>query len=255
MQGWFSPEDRLLFTLSLNEFDVPVFAMGLWDSHPEGRIGRIMDRSVRTQRKFLLQYFLNFCPTRCMIHETAVQFSQTIDPAVLLTRYMDNNYIALLNIPPATDDALRTFFCLFHSTLYDIPMKWEPDGSTVTWCEACLSTQGDLLLNRVPAHTDLKCPTMCPMWTRWPDRWSPGCPIILQSFVPALVLKSITLCSSAVTRERNLQAVVQGCGYKRYPWKWWWLRLRVKLCDHNLQHTVPLHRARLWYRQGQFLGG
>ena len=50
---------------------------------------------------------------------------ETTDPAVLLTRYMDNNYIALLNIPPATEDALRTFFCLFHSTVYDILLSVE----------------------------------------------------------------------------------------------------------------------------------
>ena len=173
MQGWFSPEDRLLFTLSLDDLDVPVFAMGLWDSRPEGREGKIIDRSVRTQRKFLLQYFLNFCPIHCMIQETTVQCPQTTDLAVLLTRYMDNTYIALLNIPPATEDALRTFFRLFHSTVYDIPMKWEPDGSTGTWCEACLTTQGDLLLKGVPTQSNPHYPTMCPMWTRWRDRWSP----------------------------------------------------------------------------------
>ena len=152
MQGWFSPEDRLLFTLTLDDLDVPVFAMGLWDSHPEGRVGKIIDRSLRTQRKFLLQ-------------ETTVQSPETTDPAVLLTRYMDNNYIALLNIPPATEDTLHTFFCLFHSTVYDIPMKWEPDGSTVTWCEACLTTQGDLLLKGVPTQSNPHYPTVCPMWT------------------------------------------------------------------------------------------
>ena len=119
---------------------------------------------------------------------------------------MDNNYIALLNSlrPPATDDALRSFFCLFHSTVYDVPMEWELDGSTVTWSEACLSTQGGLLVKGVPTQTNPQYPTMCPMWTRWPDRWSPRCPIVLQSFSPALVFRSITSCSSAVPRERNL---------------------------------------------------
>ena len=221
MQGLFSPEERLLFTLTLGEVQVLVFAMGLWDSHPEGRVGKIIDRSVCTQRKFLLQYFLNFRPIHCMIQETTVHNPETIDPSVLLTRYMDNNYIAVLNIPPGTVDALRTFFCLFHSTLYDIPMKWEPDGSAVTWCEGCLTTQGDLLLKGVPAHSNPHCPAVCPMWTRWPDRWSPGCRVVLQSFIPALVLKSITLCSSAVTRDRDLQTVIQAYGYKGYPWKWW----------------------------------
>ena len=67
MQGLFSPKDRLLFTLSLGDLDVPVFAMDLWVSHPKGRVGKIIDQSVRTQRKFLLQYFLNFRRLHYMI--------------------------------------------------------------------------------------------------------------------------------------------------------------------------------------------
>ena len=66
MQGWFSREERLLFTLSFDSLHIPVYAMGLWDSHPEGRVGKIIDRSVRMQRRFLLQFFLNFRPTQCM---------------------------------------------------------------------------------------------------------------------------------------------------------------------------------------------
>ena len=179
-------------------------------------------------------------------------------------------FLKLLNLPfcsrgvwitiillcsPAAMQPLCMFFNLFHSTVYDIPMKWELDGDSVTWCESCLSTNSDLVLKGVPILIDAMCPVQCPIWTRWPDRWSPGCPMVLQSMLPALVLKSITLCSSAVTRERNLQTVIQGCGYKGYPWRWWWLRCRVKLSNHNLQHILPSYRAKLWYQQGQSLGG
>ena len=67
MQGLFIFQESTLFTLSLGDLDVPVFAMGLWVSHPEGRVSKIIDRWVRTQRKFLLQYFLKFRPIHCMI--------------------------------------------------------------------------------------------------------------------------------------------------------------------------------------------
>ena len=43
MQGWFQPENELLFTLQFPEIDIPVVALGLWDSHPEGRVGKIID--------------------------------------------------------------------------------------------------------------------------------------------------------------------------------------------------------------------
>ena len=70
-------------------------------------MGKIIDRSVRTRRRVLLQYLLNFRPTQCMIHETEVHFPETTELAVLLTRYMDNNYIALLNMPLAAMHPLR----------------------------------------------------------------------------------------------------------------------------------------------------
>ena len=44
---------------------------------------------------------------------------------------MDNNNTAMLNVPDALHDALRIFFFIFHSTIYQIPMKWEPSSFSV----------------------------------------------------------------------------------------------------------------------------
>ena len=37
MRGWFHPEKRLLFQVTFQDVCVQFTAMGLWDSHPEGR--------------------------------------------------------------------------------------------------------------------------------------------------------------------------------------------------------------------------
>ena len=52
-------------------------------------------------------------------------------------------------------------------------------------------------------------------------------------------------------KEQDNQLLAERCGYQGYPWKWWWLRLRVKLSGNNLPHTVPLHacgtiKVNLW---------
>ena len=55
IKGWFALEERLLLTFSFDQCHIPVFAkMGLWDSHPEGKVGKIVNMSVQSQRDFLL---------------------------------------------------------------------------------------------------------------------------------------------------------------------------------------------------------
>ena len=60
MRGWKShpanPEKRLLCQITIQEVCVKCTAMGLWDSHPEGRVGQIVQRSPQAQHAFLRNY-------------------------------------------------------------------------------------------------------------------------------------------------------------------------------------------------------
>ena len=167
---------------------------------------------------------------------------------------MDNNYIGVINVSACHLDAVRTFLASFYSVLYDLPMKWEPEGETISWCEASLSTDSSLTLKGVP-HTPLGPDDVCEMWHRWPNRWSPNCRVVLQSMLPSLIRKSIIFCSSPGERLLNLEAVVQGCGFKSYPWAWWWMPLRVRLKDLGLLTYVPMHLVKIWYNKGVSKGG
>ena len=172
----------------------------------------------------------------------------------ILSRYMDNNYVCLFNVPEDSIDAVRELLKRFFATIYCIPMKWEPEGPSVTWCEGSLSTAGSLVLKGVP-HSPLSPQDICAMWARWPDRWSPNCPLVLQSMLPSIVNKALVLCSAPFFRVLNIQALVQGCGFKSYPWAWWWITLRVRLRTLGLVSEIQIHRVRMWYNEGQQKAG
>ena len=57
MDGWFSQDRHLLFRAQFESFCLPFYAPGLWDSHLEGRVGKIIDTSLAKQRPFLASYF------------------------------------------------------------------------------------------------------------------------------------------------------------------------------------------------------
>ena len=58
MQGWFQLDAKTVFSVTFGDARViPFQAMNLWDSHPSGRVGKIVDHSVHRQRQFVLNYF------------------------------------------------------------------------------------------------------------------------------------------------------------------------------------------------------
>ena len=69
--------------------------------------------------------------------------------------------IAVHNAPPPDIlPAVRSFLKLFYSHMYGIPMKWEPDGDSITWCEGSPSNKGSLVLKGVP-HQPLLPDSIC----------------------------------------------------------------------------------------------
>ena len=136
MRGWFHPDKRLLFQVTFGDTQVNFTAMALWDSHPEGRVGQIIQRSPRTQHAFLRNYFLQFEVIGCQLAEVGVQSSTVDRPKVMQTRYMDNAYASLGKVPTHIHTPLARFLEIFHQTIYDIQMMWETIGVTADW-EPC----------------------------------------------------------------------------------------------------------------------
>ena len=163
--------------------------------------------------------------------------------------------MALGNIPTYIHTQLALFVEILHQAIYDIPMKWETTGVTADWCDTRLLTEPcfDMCIKGVPI-----CHGMGPavrLWQRWPDPWSPNCPSVLQSMIPALTHKTFQLHGSLRSLEANVRCIIQGCGFKKYRWGWWWMHIRVRFKARNLLHVIPLHTVKLWYDQGRQWAG
>ena len=157
---------------------------------------------------------------------------------MLFTRYMDNTYVGFCNVPESLLLAVRHFVEIFQHILYELPFKGEPESQFLNWgkCSVmCIDTLF-LTMKRVPPVEPFFNPEM---WESWPERWSPNCPLVLQSMIPALVHRALQLCNSTRCRGHNIRGLVLGFGYKHYKWEWSYMpptcRLRAlhleSLCD------------------------
>ena len=227
MSSWFEPSWKHVGTLCVQGIHVELRALALWDSHPKGRLGHIIQSAPRRQHFFLRNYFLHVDPIKCIVAETShTQDRLSIEPAILLTRYMDNTYVGFCNIPHRVLGVARQFLVHLQQELYQVPLKWEPEGQFLSWGECCVSCMPTLSLTLKGSRKDFFDPSV---WDRWPDRWSPSCALVLQSMVPALVLKSIMFALCRANQSLNVEGVVTGFGYKGYQWSWWYMPLKCQL--------------------------
>ena len=97
-------------------------------------------------------YFANLHVTRCMLANMHGRTTTNADLAVLLTRYMDNMYQVVCNVPAHMHARLKHFLEIFQHVLYDMKMKWELDDLSVDWCAARLHSTPtlDLTIKGVP---------------------------------------------------------------------------------------------------------
>ena len=174
---------------------------------------------------------------------------------MLQIRYMDNAHLTLCNVPTHTHKQVLKFVEILHQTVYNIKMKWETTGVHTDWCDARLSSlpRPNLTVKGVPC-TPCSTPATS-LWDRWPDRWSPNCPTVLGSMIPALTGKSMTLAGDRHAISCNVRTIVQGCGYKHYQWKWWWQHIRVRFKSRGLVDLIPLSKVKEWYTQGRTWAG
>ena len=83
---------------------------------------------------------MNVDPMRRMLVETAnMPASMYNDPAIVLTRYMDNTYIAFCNMPAHLLGVSQQFLVQLQAELYQVPFKWEPEGQFLHWGECRVS--------------------------------------------------------------------------------------------------------------------
>ena len=168
---------------------------------------------------------------------------------MLFTRYMDNTYLGFCKVPESLLPAVRHFVEIFQHILYEVPFKWEPESQFLNWgeCSVMCTDTLSLTMKGVPPVEPFFNPEM---WDRWPDRWSPNCPLVLQSMIPALVHKALQLCNSTQCRGHNIRGLVLGFGYKHYKWEWWYMPLTCRLRALHLESLCDYHSLKAWALEG-----
>ena len=105
MRGWFDQQQKILGWVQLGDVSFALQVLGLWDSFPSGRFGHIIAAAPKRARPLLTAHFDTLNPRDVMLAETTFPKSCLPHPApetqagptVLLSRFMDNNYIGYVN--------------------------------------------------------------------------------------------------------------------------------------------------------------
>ena len=138
----------------------------------------------KAQHEFLMGYFSSVIPSKCMAAELKglAPKKTVLSPmgpdrgVVLLSRYVYNIYITVVDVPFHVLFHLVRFLDIFFSALYKLPLKCEssPEGY-VTWCEASIHMIDDgptLLMKEVkwqPLDRALPLVGDFQLWDKWVD--------------------------------------------------------------------------------------
>ena len=264
MCGWFDQQQKTLGWVQLGDTKFELQLLGLWDSYPSGRFGHIITAAPKRVRPLLTAHFKTMNPREVMLAETSffqgclpdLPPIEQAGPTVLLSRFMDNNYIGYVNFESATmRQQVVLFSQVFLDILYNIPMKWEPSGPVNDWCESRVITSPELILlmkgvlYKMPDTPDPQ-PNVS-IWDRWVDRDSPNVSSVLQSMMPTVSSKALTYARIDLHMQINLASIVQGCAYKGYARSWWWHPLRATVKGAGKDHLLPASLVAQWVGEGR----
>ena len=140
-------ENKTFASATINGFPIDLANVSLWDAHPEGRVGHLLQMAPKSQHRFHINYFSSIDPARCATSEISQKrrVAQTSRPQLategylVMGRYVDNIYMSAVDIPPKLGRPLEIFLELFLTLLYQLPLKWEPSpNARVSWLEASI---------------------------------------------------------------------------------------------------------------------
>ena len=124
-------------------------------------------------------------------------------PLVIISRYRDNIYICLANVPPSVSGAIAHAISILLHSIYGIRLKWEPHGDCYIWGEGSIGVQGgELSLIRKGACLD-DPPLEDQEWEKWVDTSSPHAPMVWKIHFPSLLIKCVWYASNTECLKAN----------------------------------------------------
>ena len=133
------------------KFWAPVERLGLlhttaWDGATEGRLETMLKNTAHLNKKLVRNFFASpkpleplvaECSTSAHEHEMPPELRPNKHRLALLSRYRDNLYICLANVPDHESELVKMILASILKNVYGIPLKWENHSKDVTWGEAC----------------------------------------------------------------------------------------------------------------------
>ena len=122
-------------------------------------------------------------------------------PAVIISRFRDNVYIAVISINPVVIPRVKKAVMPLLVVLYGLPLKWEPHTEGVTWGEAFVNMDGEgvTLCRKGATHRLEHIGTkgvLCG-WEKWVSVDSANARYTVNSYLPSLFLKSVWYAATA----------------------------------------------------------
>ena len=228
---WSQPMDKMcaVNAFGVGDFCVQICYTEAWDGMVGGRVEAILRDTPRRNEGLVMEFFHPFRPLRAILPEILwdeklhPQLQSPGMPRVLLSRFKDNLYIVTMAVPSEFQAFVRQGISLLLTHIYGIALKWEPNGTPVTWGEGrlCCDPVGNVVLQRKGVATNLYDLPPNVEWTRWVDAWSPHARLVWRSQLPSLLLKCLWYALSSFSIKGNLRSVPWGIGAKNYPTSSW----------------------------------
>ena len=266
--GWWTPADRTFATATVADKTFQFISTTPWDGAEGGRLRSIIRHSTGKNRRLVMKFFENFDALNGVVGEilSAVQMCACAgpmppsQPAVIMSRYRDNIYIALVGISPCFVAPLTFIIEQMTFIIYGIPLKLEPHGYVTTWGEAAVifahrtgAYLQDVALHRKGVVHDLEGSRQGATdaeWEQWVDAHSPNARTVLKSFLPSVFYKSLLYALSPQDVTCNLRSLLWRLGVRAYPDQWWrplLLRFFKRFRLHGILGFKVLIR---WFHEG-----
>ena len=118
-----------------------------WDGATEGRLGTILKYIDNLNKKLVGNFFARpnpleplaaECRTRTQGQEMPLALRPQKHRLALLSRYRDNVYISLANVPGHELELVKMILASILKNVFVLPLKWENHSDNVTLGEACI---------------------------------------------------------------------------------------------------------------------
>ena len=186
-QKWWSPVDRLLGTFETAYGNIHLVNTLPWDGSSNGRVDAILMETENRNKSRVRDFLRDVKPLYSLVSEIIAhrapdpRFTHSPFPFVIISRYRDNIYICLANVPPSASGAIAHAISVLLHSIYGIHLKWEPHGERYIWGEGSTEVCGSgLSLIRKGAFLD-DPPLEDREWEKWVDTSSPHAPMVWKS--------------------------------------------------------------------------